>query len=50
MDDTKLEELEKTCKKEKDHKVRTRMIAVRMVRVRSMSVDGTASIRVRCPT
>ena len=33
MDDTKREELEKACKKEKDHKVRTRMVAVRMVRV-----------------
>ena len=33
MDNIKLEELEKACKKEKDHKVRTRMVAVRMVRV-----------------
>ena len=50
MDDTKREELEKTCKKEKDHKVRARMVAVRMVRVLNMSVDETASILVRCPT
>ena len=27
MDDTKREELEKACKKEKDHKVRTRIVA-----------------------
>ena len=50
MDDTKREELEKACKKEKDHKVRTRMVAVRMVRVLSMSVDETANIMVHCPT
>ena len=49
MNDTKLEELEKACKKEKDHKVRTRMVAVRMVRVLNMSVDETAKIQVRCP-
>ena len=50
MDDTKREELEKACKKEKNHKVRTRMVAIRMVRVRSMSVEETANILVRCPT
>ena len=50
MNDTKREELEKACKKEKDHKVRTRMVVVRMVRVLDMSVDETADIRVRCPT
>ena len=50
MDGTKREELEKACKKEKDHQVRTRIVAVRMVRVLNMSVDETASIRVRCPT
>ena len=50
MNDTKREELEKACKKEKDQKVRTRMAAVRMVRVRNMSVDETADIRVHCPT
>ena len=50
MDDTKREELEKACKKEKDHKVRTRMVAVRMVRVLNMSVEETASILVHCPT
>ena len=47
MDDTKREELEKACKKEKDHKVRTRMVAVRMVRVRNMTVEETADIQ-RC--
>ena len=50
MNDTKREELEKACKKEKDQKVRTRMVAVRMVRVRNMSVDETADILVHCPT
>ena len=45
-----LEELEKACKKEKDQKVRTRMVAVRMVRVRNMSVDETADILVQYPT
>ena len=49
MGDTKLEELEKACKKEKDHKVRTRMVAVRMVRVRNMPVEEAADILVRCP-
>ena len=44
----KLEDLEKTCKK--IHKVRTRMVAVRMVRVFNMYVEETASIMVRCPT
>ena len=48
MDDMKLEDLEKAYKK--IHKVRTRMVAVRMVRVRNMSVEETASITVRCPT
>ena len=43
MDDTKREELEKACK---NYKVRTRMVAVRMVRVLNMSVDETASILV----
>ena len=50
MDDTKLEELEKACKKEKDQRVRTRIVAVRMVRVLNISVDETASILVHCPT
>ena len=49
MNDTKREELEKACKKEKDQKVQTRMIAVRMVRVRNMSVSETADIQGRCP-
>ena len=39
MDSTKLEELEKAYKKEKNYKVRARMVAVRMVRVRNMSVS-----------
>ena len=50
MDDTKREELEKACKKEKDHKVRARMVAVRMVRVLNISVDETADNLVRCPS
>ena len=50
MDDTKREELEKARKKEKDHKVRTRMVAVRMVRVLNMSVEETANLQVHCPT
>ena len=49
MDDTKREELEKACKKEKNHKVRTRMVAVRMVRVLNMSVEETANLQVHCP-
>ena len=49
MDDTKREELEKACKKEKGHKVRARMVAVRMVRVRNMSVEETADIQGRNP-
>ena len=48
MDDTKLEELEKACKK--IHKVRTRMVAVCMVRVLNMSVEETANLQARCPT
>ena len=50
MDDTKREELEKARKKEKDHKVRTRMVAVRMVWVLNMSVEETANLQVHCPT
>ena len=50
MNDTKREEFEKACKKEKDHKVRARMVAVRMVRVLNMSVEETADIQARCPT
>ena len=49
MDDIKREELEKACKKEKDRKVRTRMVAVRMVHVLDMSVDEAANLQVRCP-
>ena len=47
MGDIKLEDLEKACK---NYEVRTRMVAVRMVRVLSMSVDETARFQVRCPT
>ena len=36
MDDAKREDLEKVCK---NYKVRTRMIAVRMARVRNMLVE-----------
>ena len=50
MNGTKREKLEKACKKEKDQNIRTRMVAVRMVRVLDMSADETASIRVHCPT
>ena len=50
MDSTKLEELERAYRKEKNHKVQARMVAVRMVRVRNMPVEKTADIRVRCPT
>ncbi len=50
MDDIKPEELEKACKKEKDHKVRTRMVAARMARVLNMSVEETANLQVHCPT
>ena len=39
----------KRCAK-KNHKVRVRMVAARMVRVLNMSVDETASILVHCPT
>ena len=46
MDDIKREELEKACK---NYKVRTRMVAVRMVRVRNMPVEETADILVRYP-
>ena len=47
MDYIKREELEKACK---NYKVRTRMVAVRMVRVLNMSVEETASLQVRYPT
>ena len=39
--------LEKACK---NYKVRTRIVAVRMVRVLNMSVEETANLQVRCPT
>ena len=43
----KREELEKAY--EKIHKVRARMVAVRMVLVLNMSVEATAGLHVRCP-
>ena len=49
MDNTKLEELEKAYRKEKNHKVRARMVTARMVRARNMSVSETADIQGRCP-
>ena len=45
MDDTKLEEFEKTYKKEKDYKIRIRMVTLHLVRVRNMSVSETADIQ-----
>ena len=50
MNDIKQEEFEKACKKEKNHKVRIRMVAVRMVHVLNMSVDETTHLQVHCPT
>ena len=47
MDDIKREELEKACK---NYKVRTRMVAVRMVLVCNMTVEETANLQVHCPT
>ena len=47
MDDIKREELERACKK--TCKVRSRMVAVCMVRVFNMSVEEIASIQIRCP-
>ena len=44
MGDMNREELEKAYKKEKNHKVRARMVAVRMVRVRNMPVDEAANM------
>ncbi len=46
MNDTKREELEKACK---NYKVRARMVAVRIVRVRNMPVDEAAGIQKRSP-
>ena len=48
MDNTKREELEKARKR--IHKVRTWMVAVRMVRVRNMPVGETADILIRYST
>ena len=47
MDYIKREELEKVRKR--THKVRVKMVAVRMVRVFNMSVEETATLQVRCP-
>ena len=47
MDVTKREELEKAYRKEKDSRVILRMLAVHMVRVRKMSVSGTAASLMR---
>ena len=47
MDNIKREEFKKMCKK--IHKVRARMVAVRMVRMLNMSVDETASIQDTVP-
>ena len=49
MDDTKLKELEKAYKKEKNYKIRIKVITVRMVHVRNMSVNKTADIQGRSP-
>ena len=43
MNDTKLEELKKACKKEKSHTVRVRAVAVRMVLV--FDTAGTTPAR-----
>ena len=43
------EEPEWACKKEKNHKVRVRMLAACMMRVFDMSVGEAAGIQVRCP-
>ncbi len=48
MDGIKREEPEKACKK-KDHKVRAKMAAARVVRVLNMSVEETASLRYAAP-
>ena len=48
MDNTKRKELEKACKK--IHKVRLKMVAVRMVWVLDMSVEETVSLQVYCST
>ena len=50
MDDAKLEELEKAYRKEKNYRIRIRMLTVRMVRVRNMSVGETADTQTCYPT
>ena len=50
MDYAKQEELEKACKKEKDYKIRAKMVTIHMVCVRNISVEDAANILVRCPT
>ena len=49
MNRTKREELERVCRGEKGRKVRNRMLAVRMVHVRSMSVEEAADYLMQCP-
>ena len=49
MDATKLEGLKKAYRKEKDHRVRARMLAVRMVYARKMSVEETSDILMQSP-
>ena len=46
MDDVKRKKLERACKKETDHKVRTRMVAVRTMRMRNMSVEEIEDNRI----
>ena len=50
MDNIKQEELKKAYKKEKNHRIRARMVAVRIVQVRNMSVEKAARLQVRCST
>ena len=49
MNRTKREELERACRGEKDRKVRSRMLAVRMVRVHNLSVEEAADYMMQCP-
>jgi len=49
MNRTKREELERVCRGEKDRKVRNGMLAVRMVRVRNLSVEEAVDYLMQCP-
>ena len=49
MDETKRKELDNAYRKEKDHRVVTRMLAVHMVCVRKKSIDETAIDLMRSP-